>query len=358
MKIGILTLPPNNNYGGILQGWALQTILKEFGHEVDLFIYSPLVKHNLKSELYRIKHSISKLVRNFLHYKNNKNTTNHLERFVREKINTKSISNLQEINNLDYDAIVVGSDQIWRQIMFSGLWKCVDHTYPFLSFITKPSVIRIAYAASLGLNMWTFDPMMREKIHCELEKFSGVSVREVSAIEIMQEAVGVKPEFVLDPTMLLSDDHYIKLTEGIPYSHEKKIISYILDANSDTQEIINAVQQSTNLKCKELNLRSPHKIPIEEWIAEIASAKLVITDSFHGCVFSIIFRKPLIIIGNENRGNARFDSLIHVFGLQKNLVPSVNHYNMNNNYCLPDDIDSRICDLREQSISFLMKSLA
>ena len=98
-------------------------------------------------------------------------------------------------------------------------------------------------------------------------------------------------------------------------------------------------------------------ISVEEWVRKIASTKMVVTDSFHGCVFSIIFRKPLIFIGNTSRGNARFDSLIRTFGLHKNMLSDISEFDPSFSYNLPEDIDARIEKLRNYSYSFIKNNL-
>ena len=120
------------------------------------------------------------------------------------------------------------------------------------------------------------------------------------------------------------------------------------------------VLKSHNLPHRELNERtsSGSAKAVEDWISGFAEAKIIVTDSFHGCMFSLIFRKPLVFIGNHERGNARFQSLIETFGLQANHVADVSDFDPEASYALPVDIENKINVFREYSFEFLKKSLS
>ena len=97
---------------------------------------------------------------------------------------------------------------------------------------------------------------------------------------------------------------------------------------------------------------------VEQWLAAFRDAEFVITDSFHACVFSIIFHKPFIVIGNKQRGYARFLSLLQAFGLQRNLITSVKDYNPDVDYSIPISTYSKLDEWRKLSFNFLEKYLS
>lgn len=362
MKIGILTLPLHTNYGGILQAWALQTVLRRMGHEVETFM--PKKKGCWKEKFYFLKRIILKCagykmnVPIFIEYTDKNNKINrYINRFIKKKIKIKFVKTLSNIAENKYNAIVVGSDQVWRKKYFEDLWQA-PITDAFLYLSTKEKSIKLSFAASFGVNEWQFDEEESFKISEALKSFKGVSVRERDAVELIKEKVGMNTCQVLDPTLLLNDDDYLNLL-GIKREKSEGITSYILDPSPEIEKFINEISEQRKLKRKELNVVSSleSKISIKDWIKGFAEAEMVVTDSFHGCVFSIIFRKPFLCIGNEDRGSARFDSLIETFGLQKNFIKDTNNFDNQMDYSLPKNIDEKISQMMELSFSFINNSL-
>lgn len=366
MKIGILTLPLHSNYGGVLQAWALQTVLKRMGHEVDVFGRKYYHRHSRPVMplvwVYRLllrfigrKVSIFDEIRVERAY-NRRNA--RIQTFIRHNIHTRYVSTLSKILGLKYNAIVVGSDQIWRKDYIRHVWKSEDIPAAFLSNYQYTNTIKIAYAASLGIDNWDFTAEETEKIKTALATFKKLSVREKSAIEILKDSVGIKPALMIDPTMLITPDEYVEEL-GIEREEKDLAVSYILDPSSDKTQLIREVTISRHINHKELN-RKEEDIPaigIEEWVESIANANIVITDSFHGCVFSLIFNKPLIFIKNEKRGNSRFDSLVSLFDLSANCLSESWQYNPSLPYTLPEKVMESITIMRENSFSFLKNAL-
>ena len=165
--------------------------------------------------------------------------------------------------------------------------------------------------------------------------------------------------FVLDPTMLLTPDDYISRLGITKKGTKKEVVSYILDPSPETEKLISKVCEAKGLRRSELNRlnRDVARISVEEWVESIANAEIVVTDSFHGCVFSIIFNKPLIFTGNESRGNARFDSLISTFGIKDNCLSDIRDYDPAKSYFLPKEAQVNLEKMRIQSIAYLTDSL-
>ena len=242
MKIGILTLPLHTNYGGILQAYALQTVLERMGHEVVVIdqerrkFVIPLHKRYLVYAKRIIeKYLLRKNIHIFLEDYNKKITPiieKNTRKFIEEYIKTKYYSRLSEIDEKEYDAIVVGSDQIWRPIYFNEDIK----ENAFLYF-TKDWIQckRIAYAPSFGSEMWEYSPLETRRIKDMIGKFSYISVREETGKTMCEQYLGCKAEVVLDPTLLLRREDYINLINNRNISIEHKsemLLVYILDMNS------------------------------------------------------------------------------------------------------------------------------
>ena len=262
-----------------------------------------------------------------------KNRQYKLSSFVHKYIKrSKSLRSNEELKKFseskDIDAYIVGSDQIWRE----------DYVYDikesFLSFLPKEyNGKRIAYAASFGVDE---DYISEEKMPlCKdlLKRFDAVSVREKSAVKICKEHFGVEAKHVLDPTMLLSVEDYKKLfIENKTPKSKGNLLVYILDDSFEIKQVISKYSEdkkqvpfSVNELEKVNSISYTNKLPtLEAWLRGFHDAECVITDSFHACVFSILFNKPFVCLGNKDRGSARFDSLLGMFELESRLVNEIN----------------------------------
>ncbi len=339
MKIGIITQPLHTNYGGLLQNYALQQVLTRLGHEVytinknTLGLYSAPWDKRIK---FRTKQNIKKIIgRPYMpSYKEWLYTKQHCARFVEQNIKTTPMFKTQNelnaiIEKCNFDAYVVGSDQVWRPCYSPNIYN------DFLDFCQeKKNIRRIAYAASFGVNDWEFNEEQTKECSRLAKLFDAISVREDSGIELCCEHLGVDAMHVLDPTLLLEKEEYIKLAEqNAEQESDGNLFCYILDTAPEIQSAISHIEQSLSLrsfqvKAKNCNFQlkrggriDDHVIPAPtKWLRAFMDAKMVFTDSFHGCVFSIIFNKPFWVIGNEGRGNARFDSLLKQFNLESRRI--------------------------------------
>lgn len=342
MKIGILTQPLHTNFGGLLQAYALQKVLKDMGHEactisidreskeLGLIKYLSIVKRIL----FRILKKEKNIIRVWPTIKEEKIIRKNTNRFIQENINTTSkiFSNkkISLLKKYHFDAFIVGSDQVWRP-MYS---PCLP--IYFLDFLKDiNSIKRIAYAASFGVDHWEYTNEQTIQCASLASRFDAISVREDSAISLCNTYLKVKAIHVLDPTMLLTKEDYIRLIENdnIPKS-KGTLMTYILDRSSDKEDIIQKISNELRLipfsiipKAKFVEAGKKHITdcifpPVTEWIRGFMDAEYVVTDSFHGTVFSIIFNKPFITIGNQDRGMTRFTSLLKIFRLQERLIAS------------------------------------
>ena len=373
MKIGVLALQLRYNFGGILQAYALQKTLKELGHDavhIDQCKYVSIGPWYKKYPIY-LKRAIRKhlgsediVVRADVAINNaSKIISTHTEPFIEKHIKrifTRDFSNLRKG---DFDAFVVGSDQVWRPKYF---FSKIENAY--LDFAKEWDIKRIAYAASFGTEEWEYTD--EQTINCAalLKKFNAVSVRESSAVKLCKGNFGVESLHVLDPTMLLSKEDYIKLFEETDTNKsDGNLFCYILDESTEKATIIDKVAKEKGLTPFHVNskyddpsapIEERIQQPVEKWLRAFYDAEFVITDSFHACVFSIIFNKPFIVYGNRERGFARFESLLKLFGLEERLV------------CSPNEIDKVLktpidwnnvirihTEWKENSISFLINNL-
>jgi len=342
MKIGILTLPLNTNYGGILQCYALCKILKENGHtpvciDIDFNYKYPsiflIILRFCKRFFFRIiglKSNSLFLEYNEFKYKN-KQLKYSIDFIIRHIPLTKfkyPSNKTWSLNNelCSFDAFIVGSDQVWN----AHYAKPNIETY-FLSFAEEINAKKIAYAASFGSDKVDYNYDQKKLCGNLIKKFNAVSVRESSAIPLVTqlnwECIPIQ---LLDPTMLLNKEDYILLAESVNITKQhKELFYYFLDITEDKQDLINKIQTikgyksfTTELSLNELKISQTidTNSPIEKWLSAFRDAEFIVTDSFHGCVFSIIFNKPFIAFANKERGLARFNSLLSIFSLNNRLI--------------------------------------
>lgn len=373
MNIGVISLPLHNNFGGILQAYALQKVLRDLGHNavlIDESRYVSLGPWYRKYPIY-LKRGIEKylmqkdiVVRADVEQNRvPKTISKNTDRFITKQIKRTYTHNFTNLEEKRFDAIIVGSDQIWRpQYFFSK----IENAY--LDFAKEWDIKRIAYAASFGTEEWEYSDKQTSNCAALLKKFNAVSVRESSAVKLCEEKFGVKTQHVLDPTLLLDKEDYIKLFESTktPRS-EGNLFCYILDKGKEISSIIDEISKDkvlspfyVNSRYEEPNAPLEERIqqPVEKWLRAFHDAEFIITDSFHACVFSIIFNKPFIVYGNKERGFARFESLLNMFGLEDRLVSSLNETKT----VLKKQIDwDRVNNihkrLKEESLFFLKKNL-
>ena len=380
MKIGIVTLIGEHNYGNLLQSYALQTVLEQMGHNV-VILNRREPKPSLRLLTVRIMSFLKSIIRRYLlgnmeilivnpfsddYSISNRTDRRYLKKFVRAYLKrTLPLRSTEEMRDYaikkQFDIFIVGSDQVWREEYTQSIEEM------FLSFLPNDShTRRIAYAASFGTDD---NPISVEKLPiCVglLRKFDFISVREKSAVDICKNRFGVEAIHVLDPTLLLNKDDYLEIIKraGTPKS-KGSLLTYILDDNEDinnsikqTAQILNMIPFSVNALEKVDSISYLYRQPsVEEWIRGFYDAEFVITDSFHACVFSILFNKPFVCLGNKERGNVRFTSLLRMFGLQDRIVDENNIIKVYNKKIDWMQINDILNKKRIMSIVFLEKTI-
>lgn len=381
MKIGILNLVVDTNYGGNLQRFALCRVLQRLGHEVQFIrINRKKVEIPLWKKLFvytkRIIKKISgqwpKFIRQeFFVEKEYSIQMEAVNSFITRYIPCyKKIFQEDDpiiIDESEFDAIVVGSDQVWR----GGLGtKLSRYFFDFLS--ERSHVRRIVYAASFGNGDKEYSKKQIEQCGALYSKISNVSVRENEGLATIAQFGWLfpkAPKIVLDPTLLLEKQDYLDLIDGNDLKRtQNKIFCYVLDMTDEIKSFFNrmsvflkkdiVVIDSLFPNIEKKSFASPKRIPsIENWLGCIANADFVITDSFHGTMFSIIFNKPFFTIANKNRGVSRYSYIFKSLSLEKQLIdlecdPQIGEVNIDWQ-CVNKTLDW----MRRDSMNFLRDSL-
>lgn len=366
-KVAILTQPLGANYGGILQAFALQHILREMGHQpitIDrrgsqdrLRAVASLAKGGLLWMAGR-----QRRIRRWPSPKERETICRHTNRFVSEHI-TRSLP-IKTTNQLrhyakqeSFDAFVVGSDQVWRK----AYSPCMPNY--FLDFLPEESQAkRIAYAASFGISNWEFTEAETQLYSRLAKRFDLISVREDSAVALCREHLGVEATHVLDPTMLVDRSVYEELAMS-RYAHPSKgdLFCYILDRTPEKSQLVRETAYEQGLTPFEIMPREYRNLPtgadlstavmppVEQWLRSFMDAKYVITDSFHGTVFSILFEKPCIVIQNASRGNDRFQSLLKMISVPPEGSSQFIDFQS-------EEISDHLAELRHRSLRLLPQS--
>lgn len=372
MKIGILTLPLHTNYGGILQAYALQKTLECMGGDAMIINRLPCRKILWHKMLFvymkRVanKYILGRNIKIFRESYFNRTypiVSQYTQGFVDKYVRYIYVDDLSSLSEKDFDTIIVGSDQIWRPKYYSKIEDA------YLAFAEKWKVNRIAYAVSFGTDQWEYTKTQTANCKRLVKKFDLVSVREDSGVSFCKEYFNVIAIHVLDPTMLLSVDNYVEIIRNSnTLISNGTLLCYILNKTEEHKKLIKSIAADNDLvpfhvdsKVEEIYapLEERIQLPVEQWLRGFLDAKFVVTDSFHACVFSILFNKPFVVCANEGRGLSRIQSLLSMFALEDCLLASYEDYGAKNY----DEIDwtsinLKISEFKIQSINLLRKALS
>ena len=373
MKIGIITLPFNINYGGILQNFALQKVLKEMGHQVSTIEEKNSYKLRIPK---RYLAYTKRIVLRYLFRKKceiffEKNEFNRLQiiskdlqQFIKRNIALKTYPTFKHIKANEYDAFIIGSDQIWRPKYFTGIENA------FLDFAQKWNIRRIAYAPSFGTDKWEYSKQQTQRCRKLISLFNGISIREKEGIDLCNKYFSKTAQHVLDPTLLLSKDDYMEIISTDNAQKSKgNLLVYILDQSPEKEKVINRIIETKqlvpftvnnpNVFNYKLDINQRIQPSIEQWLRGFYDAEFVITDSFHACVFSIIFQKPFLVYGNIQRGLSRFTSLLSTFHLENRIILNANElYKALEQEINWTEIMKILETKQKESLNFLSKHLA
>lgn len=357
MKVGIVSTPLYANYGGILQNYALQQVLKKMGHEPITLDYMPSLPF-WKYCLYAGKTALCSVIPSKRHplkpYHHFLQRPGEIKRFVDENIAhtaTAASYSSQQLSKYGIEALVVGSDQVWR---YEYNHFHIDDMY--LAFAKDNRCRKIAYAASFGVEKWDYPAEVTSRVRTLIKSFDAISVRESSGIDICRDSLGADAQLVLDPTLLLSEEDYAPLCKPFEKGGEPYVASYILDTDDRKQKMVEDFAAENGLAVRNMTV-SENGCAIEDWLSTIRNAEFVITDSFHGSIFSVIFKKQFFTFINRDRGADRFYTLFNALNLRYRLldedvptIPSVNSVDYH-------DVNMELKSLKKESIAYLKRNV-
>ncbi|MGR3812136.1 polysaccharide pyruvyl transferase family protein [Jiulongibacter sp. NS-SX5] len=302
MKISILTFHKANNYGALLQCYALSSVLKSKGHSVELL--------NFNLHKTSLSRSVKAKLRNYIY-------TKRLDKFRTEKLPLESClyNSFEDLQRKQpkADLFIVGSDQVWNYDITKD-----DLGIYFFNFL-EGSISRMAYAASFGLSNWNLGEREQE-IAGYLGKFLAIGIREKEGLNILKSKFNIEAHNVLDPTLLLND--YSGLIKPALNKNEN-LVGYKFEKGGEWLDVLKYLSGETLTKPVSLNDNVLHKgilsIPIprvEKWLSSLYNSAFIITDSFHCMVFAIIFKKQFIAMPANPKRVGRMKSLLESLNLE------------------------------------------
>jgi len=369
MRIGIVTFQSAPNYGAALQAYALQTYLEKIGHS-PFFIrwnrYESTPADEPRGSFTWIpRKPVHKVYMKLLRRK----FRSFSDRYLKNTPLFYPTFNELSANPPAADAYICGSDQIWNPRFVSPRRQPIA----WLRF-GHEDARRVAYAASFGRP--DLDDDLRQRWTSYASDLNAVSVREEEGIELMRILGRQDAEWVPDPTLLLSPDDYVALASGAIHSGEDYLFSYMIHAGSDNSDVyakckgrIRGLRRLALRECEPRwapmralltrNMPSPN-----EWLGRLHNAAFVMTNSFHGLMFSLLFRRPFVVVLRTGAGivlNGRLQSILRVAGLEHRAVVQ---YARDQVACLCqeeidwDPVNRRLATFRETGQRFLRSALS
>lgn len=316
-NVAIMTLYGEYNYGNRLQNYAVTQSLLKLGYNVETVV--PIVRKKIKQ---KIKRTTLRIVSCFfgailMKIKSNYVRFNNFQRFTIKYVPTRYIETknfeLPESLSNEYDMFVTGSDQVWNTSF--GYHENVYNNY-LLGFVSPEK--RCCFSPSFGISF--VEEKHRDMFKQELKKFHSLNAREEAGTKIIKELTGRDDVLTtIDPTLMLTKEEWYKVAKPIKKLPSEYTLDYFLGKTPTEDELYKSVSE----ECEKIKLldKTNKKIYVSgpsEFIYLISKAKLVCTDSFHACVFSIIFEKPFIVFKREDSMEnmfSRIETLLGMFGV-------------------------------------------
>lgn len=348
MKIALLTIWREKNFGAELQAYATIKVLQMLGYDVRMIDVrlSDCPRLNWKGRIANFISRFGPAHRKFC-------------KFWKENIPTtkryKSVKSLQN-NPPNADVYLVGSDQVWNPEV------TVDFALLYFLNFGASNIKRISYASSFGTDKWKF-PELKNEVKGLLDSFSHITCRESSGVKILKDEFELDAEQVLDPTLLIED--YKALTGDI--QEQNLLVYYPLEYDLELELFSNELACELGMEVK--NGNSSRKLlgriewdrpDISEWIRNIAEAKFVITRSFHGMVFAIMHKRQFAVVADKYGRGTRLVSLLKLLGLDDRYFDSLEKLKIAEPWKKIIDysiVTPKLIKLRERSINILRQNI-
>lgn len=350
VKINLLTFNSALSYGAVLQTYALTRVLEDLKCDVELIDFRAPFLPPVPTGLWSMKtfYNLTRFRKEILFYKFRK-------KYLNKK--TRAIYSLKGLKKFEFkaDYFIVGSDQVWN--------PDITKKFAFVYFLDFVKGKKLSYAASFGKNHWSYNESFNKTIIRLLDDFLAISVREEDSLQILSEHFGKYGTAVLDPTLLLED-----YSEFVPnYVIKDQILCISVNNTQTPLTITSQIMTELGMPAFALDTRKPFcgvlQVPfvsVDNWLRYIAESKYIVTDSFHGVTFCIIFKKQFIAVNTHPLRFVRISDLLDRLGLSDRIIEKEN---MN---CLSElitkeidygAVNLKLNELKLKSMNFLREHL-
>ncbi len=320
-----------SNYGALLTAYALQSLVNKLG-------YNPLLINNS----YRHNELISE------------NFAKNFEQFYLKTSNKVSLYSDLNCLNQKSNIFITGSDQILRPT--AARERLSQYLQDFVSINSKKITMAASFAVDKKTLLEETNSQILENMKISLKSFDFISVREKSGVEICKDLFDVDAEWIIDPVFIMNKSNYDALIKNSTKDFSYKIVSYVLDPNKEYEKAYKYLEKKYNKKI----LKTAYSdISVEDWLASIKNCEFLITDSFHGMCFAIIFNKPFICITNPKRGATRFESILEMLKIENQCIDNIDATYEKDcifkiNY---EKVNQRIEEEAQKGLDFLKRAL-
>lgn len=362
-NVGIITLHYSDNYGSVLQAYALQTYLEKHAN-LNAWIIDYIQKYDsincklFRTDIYRKRPQA--FLADILFLKSNQKRKASFEKFRKKKlhITLEKYYTLEQLKKLNrkMDAFICGSDQIWNFDCTNG----IDEAY-FLAFVDKEKK-KISYAPSFGQISFQIDEM--KKIKQYLDNFDLISIREKSMKKKLEGKIGKSVKCVIDPTLLLDREYYDELCKE-KHNNNKYVFVYMLEENIDLLKYAKKYAENNKLDIIYIsNISKKSQIILkkytnaygaapEEFLSYIKNAECIITNSFHATVFSILYEKKFCTYKTKHSFPRMLD-LLENLGLGSRIFDKDFQMERNIDY---KNAKVKLNSIRKESIDYLENAI-
>ena len=379
MKVGILTILNVNNYGAELQCCALYRKLQQLGYDAEVinYLFGIHPEHVFDGEKRTVPIPLKQLIKVKLlpvvqnmfcmfHQKNKRLRNKRFDEF-HAKYNHLTSTVYPSVKSLyeakfNYDVLCIGSDQVWNYMKGYSL-------EPFFACFDKNNTKKITYASSIGLSSLSVEA--EQVFKKELASFAYISVREQQASEILEKLLNRKIDVVLDPTLILNKQEWIEVAKYDMCPKEKYLLVYIVTIKpcDYVLSLARHIAKQRNLKivriCRDAypehsgsDVEEILTAGPSDFVGLFSKAEFVVTNSFHGTVFSINFSKPFYsVIKSHHSTNSRLTSILKKLGLEDRIVPVGSQLPMISDIDFSDP-SAKLEAERKLSIEYINKALS
>ncbi len=361
----IILVSPFNiaNYGAMLQGWALRTVLERMGHDVR-HLNVPWLWHGVRNwwEIVR-----SRSIKNMI----DKIKINRMMRLSYKTMGnppmTRAYRSISELRRCppSADCYITGSDQIWAMYHLRNRANAAVVTLDF----GDDSVVRIAYAPSTGKASWTNDEIsFARRFEPRLRMFKVLSSREESGCRLVSAITERSCAWTPDPTLLIGRDDYLNMVRlaAKDVGSGNHVFMYLLGFDAPyrrdmVEDIVGVIMRKDEQVSDVHRLRIP--APLNAWLVELATARFVVTNSFHGLCFSLIFHRPFVIVGFDSEDgwrNERVEDLLRRLDLLGRFVTNYDERGVEGIVAKSIDwsrIDSLMSEIRQVGMDYIQKNV-